>query len=644
MKKTLSMFIAFAIAMVFSSCGEEDCDHNPGTGTTPDETYSIVGSWYEEAMNEEVRYNANGTFYDRFSNFERAAETEGRWECDYKNMKLTEFYQFMGQNQVLDFDLKELTETYFVMASDQNASHKYEKIVETYNLEAGKTQQIQLSNLFSVRSYTSNNERIASVDADGLITAEGEKGTTYIKAKTDKGNVWVKVIVGDDCLDLWHDYVSIIGMNYDEMSKALAILGKPYNDGQDYAFGYMHTLHDIVDISKIFLCPEDGLVTEIQLVLKEAAPEVKILNYMNSHYYKITENNEYVFYSTSSDPDASKAIVAYGKAEKTVIINETEHFFQRAHVKDLWEDFTGLFGKDKKAIEEAMAKSGNSYLMTDFGYSDNGSYYYSISGSEYADMVGFVMNPDDVVSEYWVYMNVNKSAQDAFDYLRSKYNIEDSEETEYTFTFYNSDKSLRVVFDLMNGATIYTDLTKKQHTHTTGMFGNFHKALGLNHDEIISQLGNPFQEQDNVMYYIGNEYISIAGLSLDKQTQICNSIIMMLNEGVSQKTILDYCNSQFTVFEKGTLADGSQYAWTDGPSMAESKYGIIYVPEKEYVSYTLLNNSKSANVKMLSRGVTGKVCDIEQANRAMRKKIATMKDNIQKNSQQKIQRAIKSFR
>ncbi|MBO4964096.1 MAG: hypothetical protein J6C65_04040 [Prevotella sp.] len=631
MKKILSFFIASAIAVSFSSCGD-DGEEDYANGT---ETDLLVGDWYEEATNEEVRYSANGTYYDRYANWLQARETEGTWTCDYKKHKLTEFFHFNGQNQEINADLRSLSEFKFSMYTDGIGEHVYEKIVETYNMEVGKTQQIQFSNVSPVKAYKSNNDRLANVDSNGLITAAGEKGTTYIKLETSNGNVWVKVVVGDNCSDLWHDYVSIIGMDYATMSNTLRVLGEQSNIADSYSIMFTHREHDIIEKTGVFLCSEDNIVSEIQLVLREFIPEVKILNYMNSHYYKMVENNDYIFYSTSSDPDISKAIVAYDKADKKVIINETEHFFQRAHVNDLWEDFTGLFGKDKKAIEESMLKSGNMFLMNDFSYSDNGSFYYTISDNDYATMVGFVLNPDNLVSEYWIYMDMTKTAQTIYDYLKVKYYIEESENTDNILVFYNSDKTLRVTFDLKNGAVVYTDLTKKQHTHTFSMLGNFHKALGLNRYEIISQLGNPYMEEDNLMYYLGNDYVSVALISIDESKKICNSVLMMMNENVPSTTIIDFCNSQFTVFDKGTAEDGSQYAWIDGSSMAESKYGIIYVPEKRYVSYTLLNTTQSASKEQM-----------EQMEKTIRDllKMRVIKKGIQKHNQQKIQKISSLFK
>ena len=72
MKKILSL-IALAITIGMTSCSDDECDH----GIIIDG--DIVGSWYEEAENEEMRFGESGPFYDRYANYLRCAEVEGRW-------------------------------------------------------------------------------------------------------------------------------------------------------------------------------------------------------------------------------------------------------------------------------------------------------------------------------------------------------------------------------------------------------------------------------------------------------------------------------------------------------------------------------------------------------------------------------------
>ena len=164
---------AFALA----SCND-DCDHNFSGGGGGDFTYEYLssgtGSWYEEEENEEFRPTSNGKFYDKYCNLKRAAETEGIYEISEKGSRMTMTYKFMGQNQFADWKISNVKEFSFVMTSEQVAAHTYEKIVETYTLKVGQSQKILFGTehpSYSVRSFSSNNEHIASVSNDGTITA-----------------------------------------------------------------------------------------------------------------------------------------------------------------------------------------------------------------------------------------------------------------------------------------------------------------------------------------------------------------------------------------------------------------------------------------------------------------------------------------
>ena len=130
--------------------------------------------------------------------------------------------------------------------------------------------------------------------------------------------------------------------------------------------------------------------------------------------------------------------------------------------EDLWIDFTSLFGSDKNTIKSALEDYGYSYIFTDETYSANGSDYYYIENNDYTDMVGFVFNTDNQVSQYWIYYKPSK-VNDVYNYLSKKYNTAENENTEYVYVFYNDNRNLKVVLDLMNGAVVYTKLDMKQH-------------------------------------------------------------------------------------------------------------------------------------------------------------------------------------
>lgn len=608
MFKKISLAV-MALIFGMSSCSEESCDHV--TGGSGEFSTAIVGNWYEEAENEEMRFSESGKLYDRYANYSHCGETEGTWEYDSKNNKLTYTFPFMGEMKFIDWTVKDLKENSFTLSSSKEGMHKVERIVEEYTLNVGETVEIKCGE-FGTWIYGSKNERIASVNPrTGVIKAEGEKGITYIKVsnlattnlgKVSETSVWVKVTVGDNRADLWHDYVGLIGLDYASVTKALSSLGTPVAGTDGYSYAYGHTIHDVADSTNVFLCPEDNLTNEIQLVLKESVPESAVLSYMNSHYYKMTGNDSYVYFSSSSDPETSKAIVVYNKQQRRIVFCETQHFFEKAHVKELWENFVPLFGANQAAVKKAMGEYGYKFLMSDASYSKDGSDYYTISGNKYITMVGFVFNPDKQVSEFWLYMDTTSDANDVYKYLLAKYKEEKTESSKTSLVFYNDDKTMKVVFDLKNGTLTYTKLSMKQHeTPKKEMLGTYYEALYMNHDQIVSQYGAPYQEDGTSMYYVvGSENVSLVSFVLDSNTGRCKNAMLLLTEQTTLSTVVDYFNSKYYKFDKGTAADGSQYAWVNKSTFAESTMGITYFPKDKMVIYVLLKDPLTSRMDDVS--------------------------------------------
>ncbi len=450
MKKFLIPVIT-ATMIAFASCGDDECDHNLGQ-TDPVASLDVAGNWYEEAMNEEMRFNENGTFYDRYSNPTRSEEIEGRWEYDRDNQKLTYTYSFLGQTQFVDWTVEELTEMSLTLSSTTVAEHKVERIVETYNLEVGGSADIQFSSAYpsyTVSSYTSNNERLASVTDDGKIVAEGEKGTTYIKIATNKGNVWVRVTVGDDCLDLWYDYVSLMGVDYAAMTN---ILGEPAVSGPDgYSFAYALELSDVASELDVFLNTATGLVDEMILALKSNVPEVQILSYMDSHYYPYDGLGYEHCYTTCPEVENSLAIVRYDKENNCIRFLNPSYW--------IWPDYTGTFGL---TTEQIVERFGDLYY---------GVLPYYLVSNVYVETIYFTIDETTgKVTAYQLGVRSSVKTQDVLKLLSAQYNLYQTDETNTMFAFRDNEtqenSKIMVVYDTVNSVVIYYDLENYRVSNT----------------------------------------------------------------------------------------------------------------------------------------------------------------------------------
>ena len=598
MKKILFLMLAtFALA----SCND-DCDHvNNPDPINPDPPIGVkfsyeylssgTGSWYEEEDNEEFRPTSSGKFYDKYCNLKRAAETEGTYEISNEGTRMTMTYKFMGQNQFEDWKISNVKEFSFVMSSEQIAAHTYEKIVETYSLIVGQSQKINFGTeypSYTVKSFSSNNEHIASVSNDGTITAMGEKGTAYVKISHDQGNVWVKVVVGDNYADLWYDYSELLNDSYAQMRN---LLGEPDLVSTEHnSYSYMTPFHDVIDYFNVYINPNTNVAEQVDMHLREGVPSTKIISYMDARYYVLGESGDTKFYHTSPTYEESRAIFAYQKSTNSVIIVPAEGFL------DLWKDFTSLFGENSDVIKKEMANNGFTFLMNDNSYSLDGSDYYATPVDDVATMVGFVFNKDKKMCEYWVYLNTEGDASTVYGFLYSKYKLSQSETNEDSglFIFYNSDNSIRITFSL-DGYVKYECIGMDGPTKPSGLWPDYAANLGKTHDEIVNIYGTPAMDDESGIWYIlANEYINYLIFRADSTTGKMEYVSLILNDAVEPKTVTDYLGSIYTVFEKGTASDGSQYAWTNGPSMAESTFGILYFPDDKHVVYQSLGNSNSS--------------------------------------------------
>lgn len=334
-------FAALLMTALFASCGEEDCNHK---GITPDNKgdenkVTVVGNWYQESTNEEMRYNASGTFYDKYCNTTSHGETEGRWEWDEANKRLTTTYQYMGQTQFSDWTVRNLTDFKLVIYNKTVGDQTLEKITESHALAVGETAQLKFATDYAdqrVISYTSKSPRIASVTEDGQVKAEGEKGTAYIKITTSTGNVWAKVVVGNEVADLWYDYPTLMGMDLAQVKEVLGNYDVKGDDG--YSYGYRLNYHDLASEIDLFLNKKTGLVDEMAMALRSSAAVSEIESYLASHYYPCSELGA-DYYTTGPTVEQSACVVRYDKTNKCIRFLTKNNIYP-----DPLPDYTDMFG------------------------------------------------------------------------------------------------------------------------------------------------------------------------------------------------------------------------------------------------------------------------------------------------------------
>ena len=257
---------------------------------------------------------------------------------------------------------------------------------------------------------------------------------------------------------------------------------------------------------------------------------------------------------------------------------------------DLWLDFTPLFGYSKETVKSVMNDFGYTFLMSDNSYSIDGVDYYSVLAEKYVQYVGFVQNPHHVVSEIWVYYTGSDVLETIYSTLQKEFKEAKDEDG---LVFYNDERTLKVTLNVKLGAVVYTNLMMEQHVSDSKPWIDYWEGLNMTEAQITEKFGTPYTTSENSLYYFANsQYINICMFNIDADTKLCTRIYMIVKEGVEPADVVNYLNSQYTVYEKGTMEDGSQYAWINASSSSEATMGILYNVTDGYFIYDVIKKQQ----------------------------------------------------
>lgn len=590
MKKLVFLLLAaFAVA----SCND-DCDHGFDGGGM--DSNLLVGSWYEETQNEENTYSASSAFYGKYCNKLVQGEGQGTYRLDTERNRLTWSYHVNGMGMTSDWKLRDISKYQFVQYSDV-AILTYGKIVDTYNMNDGDTKTISFNEL-NVQGYESTNEHIATVSSDGLVTATGEKGTAYIKVKCLEANVYVKVIVGDNYPDLWIDYSGLLGNDYAAMKNLLGDPDSSSENGGYSLYVYVTELHNILRGLRVSINSDTHKIDQIDMIIREGVPQEELLAYMNAHYYRLGGNyGTQYHYSSSSLVEDSRACYAYDKSKKTIMIITGEDYMDQMGLS-FFPNLNSVFGMSKEELKSKMAYRGYSFIQSFDSYSFNGSDSYIITNSNIVTAAEFVFNPDNVVSQYWLYLLAEVDQAEVLKYLREHYTeATDEYVASYGFIFYNETKTLKVVFKPYNNAVIFTDLTQKDVSRV--ILGNYWKGLGMTKNELKGLFGEPYLERNNdqnnlqFFYAVVSDYIASVTFNFSNNNEVVNLINVFLRDEVKSDEIMDYLNKLYTFYETSSDANGVLHRWINAETLDNADIRISYYPEYGVIVYAPAKQNES---------------------------------------------------
>lgn len=550
MKKILSFLIASAIAVSFSSCGEEDCDHF--TEGSSNISYSeIAGTWYEPENNEEVRFTESGWYYDKYANHMRSAYIEGRYEIS--GNELTYRYEWAGKSHQVNNTISNVVEGIsFKITSSTTGSLTCYRVTDTINMEPDG--EATLPNY----GLENPDERLLAID--GLkAKANGMKGTLYLR----NGNgTFVKVVIGGETEDLWYDYTSLIGSTIAEVKKKF---GTPSKTAENMVFySDMSATHDIIEY--VTFVYEDDVINRVELNLKEGVIRSDIDRYLTAKYYKNDVGD--IFFSHKTY-ESSSFCATYSDNGKAVV------FFKRP---PFIFDFTSIFKRSANEINSTQLFQNEEIIS-----SSSDSIRYSLKQMADLNYITFYFRgKGKLMNSYAVQYTSQYTENEIHEVLCDTYNYMQKQTVNgQEVSIYTTNNFTITVFHYPTLRRIeYYDITQEEETND--LWQSYTHLLNGTRDNLISELGELFYEQDPyVIYRSGSELFDHVYFRL-KSGKV-DAYFFTIKEGADVNTIKEYLNTKYHFLREDK--DKKQTMWIDTEDRASATVGIQLYEEEGQLWY-----------------------------------------------------------
>lgn len=447
------------------------CDSDSEDGIQKVTIDKLWGEWIydhpEEGVWEKQKFMSSGVFYYSNKNlggwkFSNDAE-DGRYSIEGDN-RVSMNVVLGGISTKLMLVISEITDySYTAEYTNGTASvgvFTYAKLLGSVQIKPGESQIPDYSQTVKtgIKGFSSHNEEIAEVDAQsGTITAVAA-GHTYVDVITDQGTAVYEVTVFDYD-NMFGDYSSAFGKTIPEIVA---------EKGNDYLYrddknGLIYYSNDFLTdtITYITGTYDNTHVEFVQLHLNDNVSQTNIKKFLDGKYEPLSSENGVYNYVTDMTVEGNPLAAIYNTKKSTLV-------FSPIKLSDLWNDFSYLFGQSDEAVYKEMKEWQYTYLLSDYGYSKDGSDYYSIPNNDYAQLIGYVFNSEKKMCEYWVYLRDDfmSYTKDILNWLQSKYTKSAAESTNSQYVFYDKFRRIKVIFSA-TGYVSYTDTEQTPFTPAT---------------------------------------------------------------------------------------------------------------------------------------------------------------------------------
>ena len=470
MKKLLWLIIS---CVLFVACKDEKDE--PLMTVQIDQ---LVGQWVydhpEEGIWEVQKFLPSGVFYywNKVSGgwkFQNTANDGRFWIED--NDRVTCQYSLNGVSTQIKMTIKNISDYAYTAEYNDGAAlgvFTYARLLDNVTLKPGESDSPEYNILVKtdIKGFKSHDTKIALVDpTSGQITGV-KAGHTYVDIMTSLGTAVIEVVVFDTD-NMFDDYSYAFGKTIPEI---VELLGENY-DYRDDNNGLIYLSDDyLIDEIRFITGAYDKTHVEfVQLGLNNNISSNAIINHLSEKYSALSNSDGVYNYITYQSVDGNPIAIIYDS-------NKAELSYAVILPANRWTDFSYMFGLSDNEVNKEMKKRGYPYSFSDYGYSKDGSDYYTINDSEDATLVGFVFNEEKKMCEYWIYLceDFMKNANDILTWLKSNYTFSTSESTKSQYVLYDKTKRMRIVFDA-SGYVLYTDSKQTPFTPSTSSYSSMSK-------------------------------------------------------------------------------------------------------------------------------------------------------------------------
>lgn len=569
------------LGLLCVSCGE-DSDSDPFA----EYPQKMSGKWYCAEHQEIDSYLESGSLqaisYDEYG--QELMCSNGQYSI--KEDLLTCIYHIGDEYLMSDFQVKSLSNNEMKLYNKETGwTLTYGRVIREYVMDEGETMVLNIDN------YTIGESSVPQVAEvkNGRIVAHDLEGVSFVSLQAESGETaYMMITVGDghaDNIGLWGDeYAESLGLTYEEL---VARFGTPHES--DYSKKtYMYSISSRnINYASFQLSKSTDKVIIVGLTLSANLEVAKVTEFLKSKYtYNASlSDNEQRTYMSGSTEGQSKFFVYHYIHTNTVFYVDNVNVESEELI-----DITDDFGKTKqqmksKYLDWTLDAEETSYLVykTDDKmvglvqmFFENNKFYRYISS---------------------LYSNVTESKVKSIlskDYFYDGDYVLNDEENTPCVVFYNSNKSIEVIYVPSLGLIQYTLVSNPDEPEQTGqLWQDYTKDLGLSRTQIKTKYGTPVAEEDDYLgYFVDNDYVQLSLFGLNDSDKV-QYVMLQMNSEIEKKVITDYLNSLYPVFESGTTSDGKQYAWLT----EDKKTGIVFDAEQYYLQYIDLTSESNIRMK-----------------------------------------------